>query len=127
MKRDPEEEKRPRSLEQRAFGGLPLFGEDHVLHARVDRLEAKLRKDPRTKRRRKQAVPPGRKVKDPVVYPVLTAAETAEVLRIHRSTIYRWLAEGKLSRASAGQKPGKRARCLVLTRSVKKLLRKSSE
>jgi|GEM_PF-2521532 predicted site-specific integrase-resolvase len=46
---------------------------------------------------------------------------------ISRSTIYRWLNEGKLQRASLGKKSGKRSRVLIRTESVKKLLDESAE
>lgn len=68
------------------------------------------------------------KLANPDRFPVLTVPETAELFRgVSRSTIYRWLEEGKLDRAGLGKKAGKRGRCLITTDSVARLLQKSDE
>jgi hypothetical protein len=71
---------------------------------------------------------PGEKVADPIRYPTMTLSEVRALFpHKSRSTIYRWLEEGKLKRAAMGEKPGKRRSCLILTSSVKELLEESSE
>lgn len=71
---------------------------------------------------------PGEKVADPFHNPIMTLSEVRALFPyISRSTIYRWLAEGKLKRAAMGEKPGKRRSCFILAASVKELLEESSE
>jgi excisionase family DNA binding protein len=71
--------------------------------------------------------PAALKVTDPLKFPMLTVAEAQKVLGKSRSTIYRWLDEGRLSRASLGRSAGKRGSCMILTNSLKKLLEESTE
>jgi hypothetical protein len=68
-----------------------------------------------------------KKLQNPVKYKVMTLEATMRVLGKKRSTIYRWLDEGKLKRASLGRKPGKRSSVLILTSSVAKLLQEDAE
>ena len=67
----------------------------------------------------------GEKIRNPVKYPTMTMAEAREVLLASRSTIYRWLEEGTLERASVGKQPGTRGKVLILTKSVVKFLKKN--
>jgi hypothetical protein len=70
---------------------------------------------------------PGEQVADPIRYPCMTVADVQQLFRKSRSSINRWLDEGKLKRAAMGEKPAKRRSCLILTSSVKDLLKESSE
>ncbi len=77
--------------------------------------------------RNAEDVPVAQKVADPARYPMLTVAETQQYFRKARSTIYRWLDEGKLKRASLGRSAGKSGSCMILTDSVRRLLEESAE
>ena len=67
------------------------------------------------------------KLAHPSEYPTIDVKEAQQVLRVSRSTIYRWVEEGKLQRASLGRESGRRGRMLLLTESVKRMLEVSSE
>lgn len=77
--------------------------------------------------RNAEDVPVAQKVADPARYPMLTVAETQQYFRKSRSTIYRWLDEGKLKRASLGRSAGKRGSCMILIGSVRTLSEESAE
>jgi Helix-turn-helix domain len=70
---------------------------------------------------------PGEQVADPIRYPSMTVTDVQQLFHKSRSSVNRWLDEGKLKRAAMGEKPGKRRSCLILTSSVKELLKESSE
>jgi Helix-turn-helix domain len=67
------------------------------------------------------------KIKDPGKHPVLTLPEVMILLRISRSTAYRYAEEGKLKRAQLGKQAGRRGKFCILTESVVSLLKESSE
>jgi hypothetical protein len=73
------------------------------------------------------AASPGEQVADPISYPTMTVGAVQQLFHKSRSTLYRWLDEGKLKRAAMGATPGKRRSCLILTWSVKEFLKESSE
>jgi hypothetical protein len=50
-----------------------------------------------------------------------------EVLHLSRASIYRYLNEGRLCRPGLNKKRGKRSKTLVLTTSVKNMLRPAEE
>jgi excisionase family DNA binding protein len=56
-----------------------------------------------------------------------TVADAMGLLGVSRPTIYRWIDEGKLKRASLGKVGGKRRACRILPESISKLLEESSE
>jgi hypothetical protein len=62
------------------------------------------------------------KIKKPERYPTMTLQEVLSVIPVSRSTIYRYVDEGKLLRPRLNKKAGKRAKFLILTKSVAKLL-----
>jgi hypothetical protein len=65
---------------------------------------------------------PGEMVADPVRYRTLRVEAVMKLFHKSRSTIYRWIDEGKLERAPLSSGEGKRTSCLILTKSVAKLL-----
>jgi predicted DNA-binding transcriptional regulator AlpA len=65
------------------------------------------------------------KLKHPADYPTMTLAEVRSVIPVSRSTIYRYVDEGKLKRPKLGKKIGRRTRFLVLTTSVVRMLQES--
>lgn len=81
---------------------------------------------PSPKRNRHRAEAEGRN-RLPANKSVLTVAEAQDKLRLSRSSIYRFLNEGKLTRASLGRKAGMRGKALIKSESVEKLLSEDSE
>jgi excisionase family DNA binding protein len=65
------------------------------------------------------------KLAHPAEYPTMTLAEVRSVLPVSRSTIYRYVDEGRLKRPKLGKKIGRRTRFLVLTTSVARMLQES--
>jgi hypothetical protein len=67
------------------------------------------------------------KLRDPKANPVMTLGETRALFGKSRSSIYRWIEEGKLKRAALGRKPGERSSVLILTTSVLRALQEDAE
>lgn len=67
------------------------------------------------------------KLANPEAHPYMDAKEIAGYCQVSRSTVARWVDEGKIKRAGMGKKAGKRTRLLVLTQSLKRYLQESSE
>ncbi len=68
------------------------------------------------------------KLASPSQYPTMNIKEVRQSLgNVARSTLYRWMEEGKLQRAHLGREPGKRSRVLFRTGSVKEMLEDSPE
>ena len=100
------------------------------LHSRVNTWEVTERptEQPQASVANTIAIIASKKIANPRKHPFLTLAEAREILGgKSRSTIYRWLEEGKLTRANLGRKPGKRAAVLILTASILKLLEEDPE
>lgn len=67
------------------------------------------------------------KIEHPDKYPLLTGEEVMAFFNVKRSTVYRWVEEGKLQRAELGKRVGRRSKFLVLTKSAAALTQESSE
>jgi Helix-turn-helix domain len=65
---------------------------------------------------------PAAKLRNAREYPVMTVKEVQALLRVSRSSVYRYLQEGRLQRPGLNQRPGKRSRTLICTSSVQKAL-----
>jgi excisionase family DNA binding protein len=81
----------------------------------------------RTKKSRRESgtvrsATPAEMVKNPGAFPTMTCKQVAELLQISRSTVARWVYEGKLARGGSENASGKRARMLIKTESVRKYL-----
>ncbi len=76
-------------------------------------------------RRAFSAISPHVKLGDAAKFPTMTTPEVMAVLQISKSSVYRYINEGRLKRPGLNQKPGKRSKTLILTASVQDLLRES--
>jgi len=113
------------------LGGLAVAArDDRLLSDAMEqiRLASALYGRPRRYRRSGEGIKEvsiGEKLRDPQNHPTMTVKEVHQVIHMSRSSVYRKLDEGTLDRAWAGKSSDKRSRCLILTRSVKRFLRKS--
>ena len=59
--------------------------------------------------------------------PVMSVPEVLSKLSVGRSTVYRYIDDGRLKRAGLKKQPGKRSKVLILASSVEDMLKESTE
>ncbi len=67
------------------------------------------------------------KLANPSKFPTMTVSEVMAHLGISRSSVYRYINEGRLDRPGLNKKAGKRSKTLILTRSVQKMLQEAED
>jgi excisionase family DNA binding protein len=70
---------------------------------------------------------PAQKLANPEAFPLMNASEIAAYFVVSRSTVARWVDEGRLKRVAMGKTTGKRAGLRITTKSVKKFSEEYSE
>jgi Helix-turn-helix domain len=70
---------------------------------------------------------PAQKLANPEAFPLMNASEIAAYFVVSRSTVARWVDEGRLKRVGMGKTTGKRAGLRITTKSVKKFSEEYSE
>lgn len=74
------------------------------------------------KRQESVKVTPSEKLENPRRFPTMNVREVVAVLSVHRSSVYRFLNEGRLDRPGLNKRRGKKSKTLVLTASVQRML-----
>jgi hypothetical protein len=67
-------------------------------------------------------VSPHAKLTNATKFPTMTVPEVMALLHVSRSSVYRFLNEGRLDRPGLNKRPGKKSKTLVLTSSVQRMM-----
>lgn len=95
------------------------FGEASGMAAGATRRK---RTHPKPQHKEDAGVSPHAKLTDATKFPTMTVPEVMALLHVSRSSVYRFLNEGRLDRPGLNKRPGKRSKTLVLTSSVQRML-----
>jgi hypothetical protein len=111
-----------RSQQPREPGSPPAEKTDDREHSEADRPPSDLRQ-----RKADAGLSPHAKLTDATKSPTMTVPEVMALLHVSRSSVYRFLNEGRLDRPGLNKRSGKRSKTLVLTSSVQRMLQAAEE